>query len=214
MAVISGGITASIDSTSGALTITACTSSSVIEVTSVRVVNGTSLTLTKRFNVVVQKASAPPSGGGSGGGSSATTATVSTFTMFTLNTRTTVTSTLSVVVGTGGRVDLSAPLSYTTDSSTSTGTFPIKGIWQWDSTGAGAWVDIGTEFSSSPDLFVFIDSDLPPPRKTWDDGGINITGAKTGLTAGSTQKFRLQARNQTSNVSNMYLYGTASAVGS
>ena len=61
--------------------------------------------------------------------------------------------------------------------------------WQWDSTGGGAWADVGSFTNSNPDPSV-LDFETT-------DGSITNNQVKTGLTAGNTYKFRLMAANST-----------------
>jgi hypothetical protein len=118
---------------------------------------------------------------------------------------------ITVTAGSGGIVDLAAPLRLITFSGAPSGTFQAHGIWQWDSTGGGVWVDLGTETTSSPDCVVFLDFDSGEYGE--NDGTLSVSYHKTGLTSGSSYNFRLQARNH-SGTRTMSLAGTASGVGS
>jgi hypothetical protein len=211
--VISGGITCTMASTTGALTISALTSDAVVEVSSVRTVSGQSITLTKRFNVYLVKAAAPveATSGGSATGTGGTTATDSSFASFNSTSMATVSDTLTVTAGTNGQADLSAPLGVTTGAaSPASAALKVYGIWQWDQ-GTGTWADLGTEVASSPDCSVEHDSETGEYYPV--DGALSVSYSKTGLTNGSSYSFRLRARNN-SGTRVMYLSGVASAVGS
>ena len=192
--VVSGGITATIGAATGVFNITALTSTAVVTITSVYA------GITKSRTLVVTKAigTAPA---GTGGG---TTATDNTFTSFNLTSMSTVSDELTVLAGTAGQVQLSAPLEVGTDATIGS-SYRVFGIWQWDSTGAGVWVDLGTEVQSNPDASV--------EAEVLYLGALSVSHTKTGLIAGSSHKFRLRARRSAfAGVRN--LYGTASAVGS
>lgn len=212
-ALISGDASTTMDSGTGVLTLTAITATSIIEVTSTRTIGGNVIALSKRFTIFINQADAPISAstGGGGTGSGGTTATATTYNTINSTTMATITTAdLVVTVGSGGRVDLSAPLTVST-AATGTGAKPVFGIWQWDSTGGGVWVDLGTEVQSNPDCVVDLDTDTG--FRTVSDGLLSVTAAKTGLAASSSQKFRLQARNG-SGTKTMNFAGTSSAVGS
>lgn len=198
--VDSGAITATIGAATGVLNITALAASSVVTITSVY----GGITKSRKLTVTKQLGAAPSSGSGGG-----TSASVSTFTSFSSTAFTTVSDVLTVTTGTVGQVALTAPLTVTTGSAAPAGTFPVYGIWQWDSTGGGVWVDLGASVVSSPNCYVTLTSGAYDAT----DGAISIAYTKTGLPASSSQKFRLQAANDTATRA-MYLSGTASAVGS
>ncbi len=145
---------------------------------------------------------------GSNGG---TSASVSSFASFNAITHAVVTSELSVVAGTGGTVTLTASdLVVTTAAVAPAGVFGVFGKWQWDSTGGGVWVDVGTEDASSPNTEV---EDFGGGSYGVSPGLLTVNEIKSGLVAASTHKFRLMAR-KSSGTRVMNLTGTASAVGS
>ncbi len=195
-AVASGGITASIGAATGILNITALASTASVTITSVY------LGIERSRLLVVTKSTAPPPSSGTGGGGG-TTASDSTFSSFNSTGMAAVSNELTVVAGTAGQVQLSAPLTVGTGTSIN-GEYQVYGIWQWDSTGAGVWVDLGTESDSSPNCEV--------NAGIVTRGAISVSYTKTALTPSSSYKFRLRAR-KFSGTAVMYLYGTASAVG-
>lgn len=206
----SGSATYTIGAATGIVNLTALGASSVIVVTSVH--NG--VTLTKKLTITKQNAAPPTSGGGgSGSGGSAST---SSFNSINSNAMATITTAdLEVTTGSAGAVALSAPLGVTTDAIATVGSFEVYLIWQRDTTGAGAWADVGTEVASNPDCTVTREGD---PISGWtyyveSDGSVTATQNVSGLGASTAQKFRLRARNA-SGTRTMYFYGTASAVGS
>ncbi len=198
--VDSGSITATIGASTGVLNITALGSTSVLTISSVY----GGVTKSRTVTVTKQNGAAPSVGGGGTG----TSASDTTFASFNSATMATVSDVLTVTTGSGGIVDLAAPLSVTTAEAAPIGSFDVKLIWQWDSTGGGVWVDLGTEVASDPDCEVDlgVDYEMTP-------GAVTVPYQKTGLGAATSQKFRLQARNA-SGTRVMYLSGTASAVGS
>jgi hypothetical protein len=208
MAVRSGSISASINSGTGALTVTAIGSDAVIDVTSSRTVNGTPIVLTKpvAFQLKVAQPPIDASSGGGGAGSGGTTQTVTSFSSFNSTSYSTVAS-FTVKAGSGGRVDLTAPLAVKTAASSPVASYDVQAIWQWDSGGA-VWVDLGTAVSSDPDASVQFDGIYME-----DDGYIGVSAAKTGLTSGTSYNFRLRFKN-TSGSRVMTLSGTATAAGS
>lgn len=199
----SGSITYTIGAATGVLNITALGASSVVTITSVH--NGVSLS--KKVTVTKNLAAAPATGSGGG-----TSASDTTFNSFNSTTHATVSDVLTVTVGSTGQVALSAPLGVTTAAEApSSAGLDVKGIWQHDTTGGGVWADLGTEASSDPDVVVQFDSEIS--AYTVDAGSISVSHTITGLAASSSQKFRLNFRNN-SGTRVMYLSGTASAVGS
>ncbi len=118
---------------------------------------------------------------------------------------------LSVTAGAGGIVTLTANgLAVTTEADAPDGVFSVYGKWQWDSTGGGVWVDVGTEDASSPDAEVV---DFGGGVYGIDAGSLTVNESKTGLVAASVHKFRFMARNATGGRA-MYLSGVVSGVGS
>jgi hypothetical protein len=202
-----GGATATINSATGALQLTAITGSDIVDVTSVRDVEGVSITLTQPQQFIFATSAAPTGGGGGGGGGGSTEST-SIFADINSTSHAEICA-LTVTAGAGGVVTLAAPLYVTTAEALPVGTFPVHGKWQWDSTGGGVWVDLAAEVLSSPHCSVATVSG----EHLVYDGSLSVPDSKTGLTPTSSYNFRLMAR---SNVGTrvMSFYGTASAVGS
>lgn len=188
--IVSGSITCAIGSSTGTLSISAITSDAVIRVAAA--LNG----VTRVFDVrVIRSLAAPPSTGGSGGGSGGTAASDTTFTTVTSTAMATITDELSVTVGSSGTVGLTATSAFTSSTS---GYFNIASVWQrWN---GSAWVDLSAEVAgnegynpaSSGGIRPIIETD--PSYDGYFDNSLNVTG----LTAGSTQKFRLRARGDVS----------------
>jgi len=199
LSTVSGSITATIDQT-GLVTITALASSSVLQVKSVR--DGVTLYCNVTANVVVGN---PPFTGSGGASSSITTFNSTNSTSYSSPITT---SDLSVTVGSSGIVDLSAPLTVQT-ALTAAGTYPVWGKWQWNN--AGTWTDVAAEVESSPPCTI---TAYPPNGNLGEGAGrLSVSASKSGLTAGSTQAFRLMARNDaTTGTRAMNFSGTASAV--
>jgi hypothetical protein len=203
-----GGATATINSATGALQLTAITASDIVDVTSVRNVEGVSITLTQPQQFIFAAAPAPNDGGGGGGGGGSTAST-STFADINSASHAAI-CTLTATAGAGGIVTLAAPLGVTTAEALPAGTFKVYGKWQWDSTGGGVWVDLAAEVSSSPDCSV---TNAGGGEYIVHDGALSVPDSKTGLIAASSHNFRLMARNN-AGTRVMSFYGTASAVGS
>jgi hypothetical protein len=193
--VDSGDITSTIGAATGILNITALGSSGVVTITSVH----DGITKSRKVTVTKQVGDAPMTGGGGG-----TASQDNTFASFNSTTMATVSDELTVTVGAGGTVTLSAPLEVYTDEVGPTGTFEVFGIWQWWD--GAVWVDRGTETASSPDCNVTAGPVGFP-------GSIAVSNVHSGLVAAASEKYRLQFRNS-SGTRVMYLSGTASAVGS
>ena len=156
---------------------------------------------------LVAAASTPPAGGGSGGGTSASS---TYFTSFNSTSPAPVSDVLTATAGSSGTVTLKADnLAISTAPVGPAGSFPVYGKWQWDSTGAGVWVDVGTEDINADTVLVTEVSGY----YSVESGILLSTETKTGLTPASSHKFRFVARNS-AGTRTMYLTGTISAVGS
>jgi hypothetical protein len=190
-----GGITASITSP-GVLNITAVISTTEVTLTS----SYGGVDKSRGFAVYLDSA-APPATGTGGGTSSSDTA----FSSFNSTTHAAVSDELTVTVGSSGNATLSARLTVYTDASGLNATYKIYAKWQWWN--GAAWADVGTEVSSSPDCSVRVKNSVA----TVTNGSVSVPQTKTGLTVASSQKFRLEARNN-SGTRAMYLSGTASVV--
>lgn len=177
--VVSGGITCSINASTGALTITAVTSSGVIEVTSVRTVNGTSMTLTTRFNVYLNVGAAPSTGSGGGG----STASDTSFSTVNTGTLAAISDELTVTVGSSGNVELAAYLSAYVALGTPDGDYNAIAEWRWWD--GAAYVAVGAPAGTDPACNV-VDVYISP-------GALSIVEVKTGLTPAASEKFQLYA---------------------
>lgn len=140
-------------------------------------------------NVTYVPASA--SGGSSSSGSSAISSfSSSSYSVVTSEIAITLPSGVTTATLTAANVQLDlgpeAPMGSTT----------VQMIWQRESS-PGTWVDVGSAATSSPNPSVSLDGegyyDATP-------GAITCNATVTGLTAGSAQKFRLQARVSAGNV--------------
>jgi len=196
------GVTVTVSS-SGIVTIpTGATigTSSTIEVRSVR--DGT--TLDARIGVTRNDA-APPSTGSGGG----TTVSDSTFSSVSGTSFVAISDMMTVKTGSSGQIQFSAALTTTADSASPTGTFDVEMKWQYRPI-SGSFADVATEVSSDPDTTVYFDGDY-----FTDDGFVNSSPTKTGLSASTDYEVQLFARRTSgSPTKTVYFIGTASAVGS
>lgn len=200
--VESGEVTATIGAATGILNITALTSTSVVSITSIY----KNITISKKVLITKSVADAPATGGGGGG----TTATDTSFVSINLASLAVISDELTVTVGSGGIVDLSANLTVTTDEVAPNGAFQVHGRWQWYDSGGAVWTDLGgSETSSAPNCRVLLEEG----SYFMLTGGLTVTAQKTGLTPAVSEKFRLRARNN-SGTRAMYFSGSASAVAS
>lgn len=198
------GITGTVTiSSSGIVTIpTGATigTSSAIEVRSVR--DGT--TLDARIGVTRNDA-APPSTGSSGG----TTVSDSTFNSVSGTSFTAISDLMTVKTGSSGQIQFAGALTTTAEAAPSIGTFPVEMKWQYRTVG-GTFADVATEVSSIIDAAVYFDGDY-----FTDDGFIDCSPLKTGLSASTDYEVQLFARRTSSTpLKDVFFLGTASAVGS
>ena len=198
------GITGTVTiSSSGVVTIpTGATigASSTIEVRSIR--DGT--TLDARIGVTRNDAP-PPSTGSSGG----TTVSDSTFNSVSGTSFVAISDMMTVKTGSSGQVQFSAALTTTCVSSAPVGTFDVEMKWQYRAVG-GSFADVATAVSSDPDTQVYFDGEYFA-----DDGFVNSSPTKTGLSASTDYEVQLFARRTSSSPTKIiYFLGTASAVGS
>ncbi|WP_161595943.1 phage tail protein [Flavisphingopyxis soli] len=205
VAVITGTITASMSGTgSGALSIpTFGSNEAVLLITAAY--GGRSYPFTVK--VAKKTASAgSPGGGGTGG----TLASATTFITFSTTTAAAVTGDLTVTTG-GTSVALTAAnLTLKGAKSSPSGTWDCAFKWQWWN--GTAWADVATEVNSSPDPTV--DYDAGSGLYTnWNTGSVTCNATKTGLTAGTSQKFRLMARITGGASKSINITGEASAQG-
>lgn len=182
---VSGTCTASVTA-DGELTITAVSSNCVVKLISVY----NSVTLFRIFNVNLDVAEPPIVAGGS--------ATDTSLSNVTSATHAAISNELTVPIGSSGNADLSATLTVRPDTTVD-GTYEVYGKWQWwDS---AAWVDVAAEVASNPDASVTSGRRSP--------GTLVVTTQKTGLTVGTSHKFRLMARTASGTVTRNF-NGTAS----
>lgn len=102
--------------------------------------------------------------------------------------------------GASGDVDLTAPLSFSTDAL---GDRHCFGKWQKSAAGAGVWSDVDTE----------IQSDTPATNAGFggsEPGLIQVNQSATGLTPASAYDFQLLLRND-SGTDPLFFVGTATA---
>ena len=190
VAVVSGVLAASI--TGGTLALSASSGS----FTSGKVrITGIYGSTTRTFDVAVNVVKAPPPNTGARGGTSASGNTNGTTNS---TTPTAIGDVLQVTVGSGGQVALSASYSYT-----SAGSGTLYEVAQWYRWNGSAYVAIGSSVTATDP---YIAADGSPGL-----GACSYTD--TGLTASSTQKYRLYCWNSTGSVSRT-ISGTCAAVGS
>lgn len=155
------------------------------------------------MTVRVTKRTAAPAGGGGGFASTTSFNAVSTSSFAAL------TGDLNVVLPSGSTaVALTAAslgVSLAAALPLGSTTFEIK--WQRESS-PGVWSDVGAAATSSPSPFVQTEGG---GIYSVDPGSITCNRTATGLSGGSTQKFRLVGRVSAGNVRSVFTTGTASA---
>ena len=196
------GVTVTISS-SGIVTIPSGATigaSSNIEIRSVR--DGT--TLDARISVT--RNDAPPPSTGSGGG---TTVNDSTFSSVSTTSFAAISDLMTVKTGSSGQIQFAGALTTTCESASPTGSFNIEMKWQYRTIG-GSFSDAATAVNSDPDTQVYFDGDY-----FTDDGFVDCSPLKTGLSASTDYEVQLFARRTTSSpTKSIFFIGTASAVGS
>lgn len=198
------GITGTVTvSSSGVVTIPSGATigtSSVIEVRSVR--DGT--TLDARIGVTRNDA-APPSTGSSGG----TTVTDSTFSSVSGTSFVAISDLMTVKTGASGQVQFAAALTTTVEAAAPVGTFPVEMKWQYRTVG-GTFADVASAVSSTTDATTLFEGFYYS-----EDGFIDCSPLKTGLSASTDYEVQLFARRISSSpLKSVFFLGTASAVGS
>lgn len=178
--------------------------SAAIEVRSVR--DGT--TLDARIGVTRNDA-APPSTGSGGG----TTVSDSTFNSVSGTSFVAISDLMTVKTGTSGQIQFSAALTTTCTAATPAITDPNSNVemkWQYRTVG-GSFADVASAVNSDPDPLVYQESGI------WfsEDGFVNSSPTKTGLSASTNYEVQLFARRTSSTpTKDVFFIGTASAVGS
>jgi len=189
-------------SASGRVTISAVTTTGWVDVTGERDGVG----LTERIAVIVDQL--PPPSSGSGGGTSASDSTIATVDSATYGT--VHAGPLTVRTGTAGEVACSAPLDFVAEATAPTGSYGLRGKWQWRGP-LGTWADIAAEISeSATSVVIFIPADSAYEAT---GGFLSVAQTKTGLTPATDYEFQLLLRTP-SGTKPRYPSGTASAVGS
>ncbi|WP_109808422.1 beta strand repeat-containing protein [Sphingosinithalassobacter portus] len=119
------------------------------------------------------------------------------------------TENLTVVVGTGGEVDLTAPLTYSAVNGSEFDVTYLAAKWQYSADGSTGWSDVASEITGSAAERWF---SLNPPKGQRDfPGDIAVTQTKTGLTNGATAYFRLMGRMVSGGQGLASVVGTATA---
>ena len=177
-----------------------------IEVRSIR--DGT--TLDARIGITRNDASPPVSGGGGG-----TTVSDSTLNAVSGTSFVAISDLMTVKTGGSGQVQFSANLVISCLASSPTILDPESNVelkWQYRTVG-GTFADVATAVNSDPDPFVFYDDILFSYFA--EDGAVNSSPTKTGLSTGTDYEVQLFARRTASSpTKDIFFYGTASAVGS
>ena len=201
------GITGTVTiSSSGVVTIPSGATigtTSTIEIRSVR--DGTTLDA----KISVTRSDAPPPATGSSGG---TTVNDSTFNSISGTSFTAISDLMTVRTGSTGQVQFSAALTVTCQAASPVITDPNSNVemkWQYRTVG-GTFADVATAVNSDPDPQVYFDGIYFA-----DDGFINCSPTKTGLSASTDYEVQLFARRTSSSpTKTIFFNGTASAVGS
>lgn len=161
--------------------------------------------VTRKKVVGVRKENAPPpTGGSSGGGSSA-----SDFSFASFNSTSMAVISDELVLTTGSSAtSVALVANLTIDSAGTAAGGETYAIFQWWN--GSAWVDVGSEVASDPDLSRFNE----PPWQTGQTGEIAINTSKTGLSSSTEYKFRLLARRSSGASAITYtVTGSCSATG-
>ena len=174
--------------------------SSSIEVRSVR--DGT--TLDARIGVT--RNDAPPPNTGSGGG---TTVSDSTFNSISGTSFTAISDLMTVKTGSSGQIQFAGALTTTCEAAAPVGSFNVEMKWQYRTVG-GSFADVATAVNSDPDTSTTFEGDYFS-----EDGFVNSSPTKTGLSASTNYEVQLFARRTSSTpTKDVFFIGTASAVGS
>lgn len=191
--IVSGTISATIGASTGILSLN--TSGGVLTNSLVRVLAAYE-GFTKAFEVSITKVLAPATSSGGSGGTSATgtiVGTISTTTMYAVSDE------ITVNVGTGGNVSLSASYEFVADATS--GTYHVYAQWYWWN--GSAYVAIGSEVQSSVAYNAL--------REILGSGTATYT--HTGRTSGATEKYRLYMRNFSGTIQRD-VWGSISGAGS
>lgn len=198
VAVVAGVISASVGSATGVLSLNASGGSLTSSTVRLTAVFGTT---TRTIDVKVTKEiAAAPSTGGGGTGTSASSAFSGTT---VTTTHAAVGPELTVTVGSGGQVDLAS--EYNFDVASGSGSFDEYARWYWWN--GSAYVAIGSDVQS------VVSATWNPVSVEGTEGYGSCNFTDTGLTSGSSQKYRLYMRNA-SGAATRYITGTCAAVGS
>lgn len=194
VSVLSGVISASIGASTGVLSLNISSGNLTNSTVRITAVNGTR---TRTLDVGIRKVlAAPPSTGGSGGTSANSTfgADIASTSMVAASPE------LTITIGSGGSAVLSASYEFQVASS---GAYNLIGRWyRWN---GSAYVAIGVEVNNTTNAAYFPDDGINRI------GSGNVNFADTGLTASSTQKYRLYLRG--GDTTNREVWGNVSAVG-
>lgn len=197
-------------SSSGVVTIPSGISvskTSSIEVRSVR--DGT--TLDAKIGVTRVDAAPPVTGGGGGG----TTVSDSTLNAVSGTSFVAISDLMTVKTGSSGQIQFSANLQTSALAASPAISDPNSNVevkWQYRTVG-GSFADVASAVNSDPDPFVFYDAEL---REYFaEDGAVNCSPTKTGLSTSTDYEVQLFARRTSSSpTKDIFFAGTASAVGS
>ena len=174
--------------------------SSNIEVRSIR--DGTTLDA----HIGVTRNDAAPPSTGSGGG---TTVNDSTFDLVSGTSFVAISDLMTVKTGSTGQIQFAGALTTTCEAATPAGNFNVEMKWQYRTVG-GTFADVATAVNSDPDAATIFEGFYYS-----EDGFIDCSPTKTGLSASTNYEVQLFARRTTSTpTKNVFFLGTASAVGS
>lgn len=203
------GVTVTVSST-GVVTIPSSATiatTATIEVRSVR--DGT--TLDAKIGVTRNDAAPPVSGGGGGG----TTVSDSTLNAVSGTSFIAISDLMTVKTGSSGQIQFSANLATRCFASAPEIMDPDSNVelkWQYRTVG-GTFADVASAVNSDPDPWVFYDGELDAYFA--EDGAVNSSPTKTGLSTSTDYEVQLFARRTASSPTKaIFFYGTASAVGS
>lgn len=185
---ISGDADYTIGAATGVLNLTDITTTTVVEITSVR----DGITRSRRVTITKALQEPPVSSGSLESAYDSSISPTTTASYSAANA-----GPLTLACGASGTVELAAPLSFVAAAA---GIYAAYGKWQVSPAGAGTWADVDTE----------IRSPVPTFGQGTNEGSLTVNQSAPGLTPSSDYDFQLLLRNDT-GTDTLYYAGTATA---
>ncbi|WP_114227040.1 MULTISPECIES: hypothetical protein [Sphingomonas] len=201
-----GGVTATVGNTTGTRGLV--TVSAMTTVTGALRVTAT-LGVARPYDVTVSKtiAAAPPTAPtGATGGTNNTDTSLTTVNATVSTSPNLISDELTVTLGssvTQARVSVAFDHTLTGVTGGATQTLSAKAQW-WN---GSAWADVNAYVASNPAFLRYNEGTVTEPSWINDPGNVSFDTVQTGLTAGSTQKFRVVcyiSAGRTTSVANLY----------